>query len=101
MSAPESGSIAILASPLQVVTFIVTVGVGVTDSGDVLESWMNGKSLCGCELSVRVCGVVAVLYCIAVVGFCRQTLLKWPILPQLRQVSLYAGQFFLLPMWGG
>ena len=70
MSAPESGSIAMLASPLQVVTFIVIVGPGLTDSVDVLESWMNGKSLCGCALSVCVCSVLVVLCCVAAMDFC-------------------------------
>ena len=90
MSAPESGRTTMLASPLHVVTFIVMVGAGVMDPADVPDSWTKGNSLCGsCVLNVRVCGIVlALCFCRGSVGFCRQTLLKWPILPQLRHDCL-------------
>ena len=79
-----------LALPLHVVTFIVMVGAGVIDPADVPDSWTKGNSQCGsCALNVRVCGIVlALCFCRGSVGFCRQTLLKWPILPQLRHDCL-------------
>ena len=62
-----------------------------------LESWMNGMPDVRREL---VLGMLIIGLVPAARHPWRQTRLKCPILPHLRQARLYAGQFFLPPSCG-